>query len=89
MPLSAQELEKKTNTLLTNPSYRLPNDLSPTDRAIIMSRIDQQENNRYIAAPPFGYGNARDRTKVYTTIGGKRKSRILKKRKSRKQKTRK
>ena len=51
-----------------------------------MSRIDQQKNNRYIASPPFGYENARNHAKVYTTIGGKRKSRILKKKEIKKTK---
>jgi len=63
MPLSALEKDKKLQMLLTDPDYRLPPDISDMDRASISARITQQENNRYITPPPFGYGHASDRTK--------------------------
>jgi hypothetical protein len=74
MSLSNLEKEHKIEMLLSDPNYKLPSDVSEFDKANIVSRIDQRENNRYINPPPFGYGHARDRTKILPTIGGKSKS---------------
>ena len=79
MSLSNLEKEHKIEMLLSDPNYKLPSDVSDFDKLNIVSRIDQRENNRYINPPPFGYGHARDRTKILPTIGGKSKSKKLRK----------
>ena len=89
MPLSNLEKEHKLEMLLSDPNYRLPSDISEFDKSIIVGRIDQRENNRYINPPPFGYGHARDRTKIIPTIGGKSKRKLRRNKKSRRHRSRK
>ena len=89
MPLTNSEKDNKLQMLLKDPTYRLPSDISGFDRASIAARIDQQENNRYIQPPSFGYGNARDRAKLLPpTVGGKSKK-LRKNKKSRRNRSRK
>ena len=77
------EKEKKTKMLLTFPNYRLPENVSPLDRASIMARIDQVEHNPHADYPLVTYGKARDNAKKQPIHGGKTKRKLRKhKRKS-------
>jgi hypothetical protein len=86
MPHIESEKEKKTKMLLTFPDYKLPENVSPLDRASIMARIDQEENNPYGDYPLVTYGKARDNAKKSPIHGGKKTRRKLRRRKSNKRK---
>ena len=72
--------------LLTSPTYRLPENVSPMDRASIMARIDQVENNPHADYPLVTYGKARDNAKKSPIHGGKKSRRKLRRRKSNRRK---
>ena len=83
--LSGQELFSKMNSLLNDPNYVLPDDLSELDRnwirtGITMVSADPPPN------PAISFENARNRT-IRAPHGG-RKSRNQKKRKSKRQRRR-
>jgi hypothetical protein len=88
---SPEEMDKKIDLLLNDETYRLGSDVSDLNRTIIVQRIQQMENNRYITPPNpnITYRSAIDRTKrLPPQLGGRKSRRRKSRRTKRNRKTR-